>query len=70
MSGSTKLERLHEPANLAAFKQEVIARWGALDLLDVAKEADLRTGPPLRLFAQITQSHVAVPATAAVRVEA
>ena len=38
-----KLEKLPEPTNLAALKQEVIARWGTLDLLDVCKEADFLT---------------------------
>ncbi len=32
-----------EPANLAALKAEVEARWGTLDLLDVLKEVDYLT---------------------------
>ena len=33
-----------EPENLAALKDEVAARWGTIDLLDVLKEADYLTG--------------------------
>jgi TnpA family transposase len=33
-----------EPTNLQALKDEVQRRWGTVDLLDVLKEADLRTG--------------------------
>jgi hypothetical protein len=33
-----------EPANLQALKDDVLKRWGTVDLLDVLKEADLRTG--------------------------
>jgi hypothetical protein len=39
-----KLERRDEPPNLARLKQAVLQRWGTLDLLDLLKEADLRTG--------------------------
>jgi TnpA family transposase len=39
-----KLERLAEPAGLQALKEEVVRRWGVLDLLDVLKNADFRTG--------------------------
>jgi hypothetical protein len=35
-----KLEALPEPANLRAVKDEVIRRWGTLDLLDVLKDSD------------------------------
>ncbi|WP_216363263.1 hypothetical protein, partial [Arthrobacter sp. Hiyo1] len=35
-----KLEKLEEPANLGRLKDEVLARWGTLDLLEVLKEAD------------------------------
>ncbi|WAH98201.1 DUF4158 domain-containing protein [Arthrobacter sp. MMS18-M83] len=35
-----KLENLEEPANLGRLKDEVLARWGTLDLLEVLKEAD------------------------------
>jgi TnpA family transposase len=34
------LEKLPEPVNLDALKQEIENRWGTLDLLDVLKEAD------------------------------
>jgi hypothetical protein len=33
-----KLTALPEPSNLAAVEDEVIRRWGTLDLLDVLKE--------------------------------
>ena len=33
-----------EPANLVALKQQVEARWGTIDLLDVLKEADYLSG--------------------------
>lgn len=33
-----------KPTNLQALKDEVRRRWGTVDLLDVLKEADLRTG--------------------------
>jgi TnpA family transposase len=39
-----KLERLDEPTGLQALKEEVIRRWGVLDLLDVLKNADFLTG--------------------------
>jgi TnpA family transposase len=39
-----KLARRDEPPNLARLKQAVVERWGTLDLLDLLKEADLRTG--------------------------
>ncbi|SLJ60856.1 Tn3 family transposase [Mycobacteroides abscessus] len=35
-----RLEALPEPANLQRIKDEVIRRWGTLDLLDVLKDAD------------------------------
>ena len=35
-----RLEALPEPANLGLIKDEVIRRWGTLDLLDVLKDAD------------------------------
>ena len=35
-----KLTALQEPAHLAALKDEVVRRWGTLDLLDVLKDAD------------------------------
>ena len=35
-----RLEPLPEPANLGKVKDEVIRRWGTLDLLDVLKDAD------------------------------
>ncbi|WP_222432374.1 Tn3 family transposase, partial [Leekyejoonella antrihumi] len=38
-----RLDPLPEPVNLAAVKNEVIARWGTLDLLDVLKESDFLT---------------------------
>ncbi len=38
------LDKQPEPANLRALKDEVERRWGTLDLLDVLKEAELRTG--------------------------
>jgi hypothetical protein len=37
------LTALPEPSNLAAVKDEVIRRWGNLDLLDVLKDADFLT---------------------------
>jgi hypothetical protein len=36
-----RLEALPEPANLGLIKDEVIRRWGTLDLLDVLKDSDL-----------------------------
>lgn len=39
-----KLEPLDEPTGLAALKEEVVRRWGVLDLLDVLKNADFLTG--------------------------
>ncbi|MER6692145.1 Tn3 family transposase [Streptomyces minutiscleroticus] len=39
-----KLEPLDEPTGLQALKDEVVRRWGALDLLDVLKNADFLTG--------------------------
>jgi hypothetical protein len=39
-----KLEKLDEPTGLAALKEEVVRRWGVLDLLDVLKNADFATG--------------------------
>jgi len=38
-----KLEKLDEPTGLAALKEEVVRRWGVLDLLDVLKNADFDT---------------------------
>ncbi|CAM5321195.1 Tn3 family transposase ISNpu13 [Streptomyces abikoensis] len=38
-----KLEPLAEPTGLQALKEEVIRRWGVLDLLDVLKNADFLT---------------------------
>ncbi|QIZ39907.1 Tn3 family transposase [Saccharopolyspora sp. ASAGF58] len=35
-----KLEKLPEPANLAALKAEVQRRWGTIDLLDSLRDAD------------------------------
>ncbi|GAA2268141.1 Tn3 family transposase [Streptomyces atrovirens] len=39
-----KLEPLDEPTSLQALKDEVVRRWGVLDLLDVLKNADFLTG--------------------------
>ncbi|GGS36799.1 hypothetical protein Snoj_16610 [Streptomyces nojiriensis] len=39
-----RLEKLDEPTGLAALKEEVVSRWGVLDLLDVLKHADFTTG--------------------------
>ncbi|AQW48273.1 Tn3 family transposase [Streptomyces violaceusniger] len=39
-----KLEKLDEPTGLTALKDEVVRRWGVLDLLDVLKNADFDTG--------------------------
>ncbi|MFH8628023.1 Tn3 family transposase [Streptomyces vietnamensis] len=39
-----KLEPPAEPTGLAALKDEVVRRWGVLDLLDVLKNADFFTG--------------------------
>lgn len=39
-----KVEKLPEPQNLGALKDEVEKRWGTIDLLDVLKEAALLTG--------------------------
>lgn len=38
--GVPKLEPLPEPQNLQALKDEVIRRWGTIDLLDVLKDSD------------------------------
>lgn len=38
-----RLDPLPEPTNLAAVKDEVLARWGTLDLLDVLKDSDFLT---------------------------
>ena len=38
-----KLEPLDQPTGLAALKEEVVRRWGVLDLLDVLKNADFLT---------------------------
>lgn len=38
-----RLDPLPEPTNLQAVKDEVIARWGTLDLLDVLKDSDFLT---------------------------
>ncbi|MEE1752928.1 DUF4158 domain-containing protein [Streptomyces sp. SP18CS02] len=40
----SKLEPLAEPTGLQALKDEVVGRWGVLDLLDVLKNADFMTG--------------------------
>ncbi|WP_209445477.1 hypothetical protein [Streptomyces roseochromogenus] len=39
-----RLEKLDEPTVLQALKDEVVRRWGVLDLLDVLKNADFLTG--------------------------
>jgi hypothetical protein len=39
-----KLEPLDEATGLQALKDEVVRRWGVLDLLDVLKNADFLTG--------------------------
>ncbi|MFI1422070.1 Tn3 family transposase [Streptomyces sp. NPDC020731] len=39
-----KLEKLDEPTGLQALKDEVVRRWGVLDLLDVLKNADFLSG--------------------------
>lgn len=39
-----KLEPLPEPQNLQGLKDEVIRRWGTIDLLDVLKNSEFRTG--------------------------
>jgi TnpA family transposase len=39
-----KLDKLDEPTGLEALKEEVVRRWGVLDLLDVLKNADFATG--------------------------
>jgi TnpA family transposase len=39
-----KLEKLVEPVSLGRLKDEVLARWGTLDLLEVLKEADFLAG--------------------------
>ncbi|WSY64894.1 Tn3 family transposase [Nocardia sp. NBC_00881] len=41
--GVPKLDKLPEPENLSAIKDEVTRRWGTLDLLDVLKDADFLT---------------------------
>ncbi|MGH9022726.1 MAG: transposase, partial [Acidimicrobiia bacterium] len=38
------IDKLPEPTNLTALKAEVERRWGVLDLLDMLKEADHRSG--------------------------
>jgi len=38
--GVPKMEPLPEPQNLQALKDEVIRRWGTMDLLDVLKDSD------------------------------
>ena len=39
-----KLEPLEQPTGLQALKDEVVRRWGVLDLLDVLKNADFLSG--------------------------
>ncbi|TYB62046.1 Tn3 family transposase [Microbispora tritici] len=39
-----KLEPLAEPTGLQALKEEVVRRWGVLDLLDMLKNADFLSG--------------------------
>lgn len=39
-----KIDKLPDPPNLEALKDEVEKRWGTIDLLDVLKEAALLTG--------------------------
>ncbi|MFE1327044.1 Tn3 family transposase [Streptomyces sp. NPDC058735] len=39
-----KLDKLDEPTGLTALKEEVVRRWGVLDLLDVLKNADFLSG--------------------------
>lgn len=39
-----KLEPLPEPRNLQGLKDELIRRWGTIDLLDMLKNSDFRTG--------------------------
>ena len=39
-----KLDKLLEPPTLDALKDEVVRRWGVVDLLDLLKEADFLTG--------------------------
>jgi len=39
-----KLDKLPEPPTLAALKNEVVRRWGVVDLLDILKEAAFLTG--------------------------
>jgi TnpA family transposase len=51
-----------EPANLAALKAEVEARWGILDLLDVLKEVDYLTGFTAELTS-VASREVVDPAT-------
>ena len=41
--GVPRLDALPEPANLQKIKDEVIRRWGTLDLLDVLKDSDYLT---------------------------
>lgn len=38
------IEKQPEPPTLQALKEEVERRWGTIDLLDVLKEPDYRTG--------------------------
>lgn len=40
----TKLDAAAEPRNLRRIKAEVSRRWGAVPLIDMLKEAVLRTG--------------------------
>lgn len=40
----TRIEAAPEPRNLRRVKAEVAARWGAVPLIDMLKEAVLRTG--------------------------
>ncbi len=41
--GVPRLEALPEPGNLPALKEQVLRRWGTLDLLDVLKDCDFLT---------------------------
>lgn len=45
----TALDALPEPRNLRALKQACVARWGTVALIEMLKEAALRTGA-LRAF--------------------
>lgn len=53
-----KLERLAEPAGLAALKDAVVQRYGSIDLLDILKDADHFTG--------LTQAFVSVASREAI----